>query len=248
MGNSATVTSSHRAEVTDTPEVARAVSGRGEVVLVRRQRDGALELRVNGVFVMDTVETATERLLARTTLSRLHAPQRKPPRGGSTHPLHVVIGGLGLGFTLDEVLRDAAVTDVVVVEIEAAIVDWHRDGLIPPTSGAFADPRVRAVVGDVIEVMETVAPASVDAVLLDVDNGPGFLVYDANAAVYRAPFLRACQRAIKPGGVTAVWSSSPSAKLSTVMAAVFADVEELAVPVLLGARETTYHLFLGGRD
>ncbi len=162
-------------------------------------------------------------------------------------PLHVVIGGLGLGFTLDEVLRDAAVTDVAVVEIEAVLIDWHRDGLITPTSEAFADPRVRIVVGDVAEVIETVAPASVDAVLLDVDNGPGYLVYDANAAVYRAPFLRACQRATKPGGVTAVWSSSPAPELSAVLADVFDGVEELAVPVLLGARETTYHLFLGRR-
>ncbi len=227
-----------------TTHVARAVTERGEVVLLRRQRDGALELRVNGVFVMDTVETATERLLARTTLNRLHARWQGRPR----EPLRVLIGGLGLGFTLDEVLRDAAVTEVLVIEIEAALVDWHRDGLIPPTSGAGADPRVRVVVGDVAELIETVPPGSVDALLLDVDNGPGFLVYDANAAVYRAPFLRACRRATTPGGVTAVWSSSPSAELSAVMTAVFDGVEELAVPVLLGARETTYHLFLGRRS
>lgn len=224
-----------------TTHVAQAASERGEVVLVRRDRDGALELRVNGVFVMDTVATETERLLARTTLSRLQERRQ----GRLARPLQVLIGGLGLGFTLDEVLSDAAVTEVLVVEIEAALVDWHRDGLIPPTSGAFADPRTRVEVGDVAEVIETVPPGSVDAVLLDVDNGPGFLVYDANAAVYRAPFLRACRRATKPGGVTAVWSSTPSPELSAVMADVFAGVEELAVPVVLGARETTYHLFLG---
>lgn len=221
-------------------QVARATSERGEVVLVRRERDGALELRVNGVFVMDTAHTATERRLARATLDRLHAP------GEGLAPVRVLIAALGLGFTLEEVLGEAAVTDVLVIEIEAALVDWHRAGLIQSTSQAVADPRVRIVVGDVAEVIQTVSPGSCDAVLLDVDNGPDFLVYDANAAVYRAPFLRACRRATKPGGITAVWSSAPSVELAAVMGDVFTTVEELTVPVLLGARETTYHLFLGG--
>lgn len=229
--------------MTSSTEVGRATSERGEVVLVRRARDGALELRVNGVFVMDTVETATERLLARTTLSRLH--ERRQRRRRSGEPLRVLLGGLGLGFTLEEVVRDAAVTEVVVVEIEAALVDWHRAGLIPSASGAFADPRVQVEIGDAADVVQTIAPGSVDAVLLDVDNGPGFLVYDANAAIYREPFLRACRRATRRGGVTAVWSSAPSPQLSTTMADVFEAVEEGVVPVTLGARATTYHLFLG---
>lgn len=227
--------------MTSRAEVARASSERGEVILLRRERDGALELRVNGVFVMDTAETATERLLARTALHRVHA--QRPGKTGQ--PLRVVIGGLGLGFTLDEVLRDDTVTAVLVVEIEAALVDWHRAGLIPQPSRALDDPRVRVVVGDVAEVIATERPESVDVIVLDVDNGPGFLVYDANAGVYQPPFLRACGRTTKPGGVTAVWSSAPSADLSAAMTDVFAEVEELAVLVVLGARETTYHLFLG---
>ena len=226
--------------MTSTAEVARVSSERGEVILLRRERDEALELRVNGVFVMDTVETATERLLARTALHRVHAQRR----GKAGRPLRVFIGGLGLGFTLDEVLRDATVTDVVVVEIEGALVDWHRAGLIPHSSGLLDDPRVRIVVGDVVEVIGAERPESVDVILLDVDNGPGFLVYDANAGVYEPPFLRACHRASARGGVTALWSSDTSPALSAALSDVFAGVKEQVVPVRLGARETTYHVFL----
>ncbi|MBA2716569.1 MAG: aspartate ammonia-lyase [Propionibacteriales bacterium] len=226
--------------MTSTVEVARSSSERGEVILLRRERDGALELRVNGVFVMDTAETATERLLARTALQRAHAQRR----GKAGRPLRVFIGGLGLGFTLDEVLRDATVTDVVVVEIEGALVDWHRAGLIPHSSGLLDDPRVRVVVGDVVEVIGAERPESVDVIVLDVDNGPGFLVYDANAGVYQPPFLRACHRASARGGVTALWSSDTSPALSAALSGVFAGVKEQVVPVRLGARETTYHVFL----
>jgi len=230
--------------VTSTAEVARVSSERGEVILLRRERDEALELRVNGVFVMDTVETATERLLARTALHRVHAQRR----GKAGRPLRVFIGGLGLGFTLDEVLRDATVTDVVVVEIEGALVDWHRAGLIPHSSGLLDDPRVRIVVGDVVEVIGAERPESVDVILLDVDNGPGFLVYDANAGVYEPPFLRACHRASARGGVTALWSSDTSPALSAALSDDFAGVKEQVVPVRLGARETTYHVFLATKQ
>lgn len=226
-----------------TVEVAGTSSERGDVVLLRRDRDGALELRVNGVFVMDTAETATERLLARTALDAAETVARGQPGQG----LRVVIGGLGLGFTLDEVLRDPAVSDVLVVEIEAALVEWHGAGLLPQTSRTLGDPRVRIQVGDVVEAVGAALPGSVDVVLLDIDNGPGYLVYDANADVYRPPFLQACSRATRPGGVTAVWSSDAAPDLSAAMTDVFGAVEEVALPVRLGARETTYHLFVGRR-
>ena len=84
------------------------MSERGEVVLRRREHDGALELRVNGVFVMDTIETSSERELARATLAAVDP---------ATDALEVLVGGLGLGFTLAEVLTDPRVARVLVVEI-----------------------------------------------------------------------------------------------------------------------------------
>jgi spermidine synthase len=228
--------------------VAHARSERGEVHLCQRE-DGTLELRVNGVFVMDSTETRTERLLADVSLSAL-------PEAGAT----VLVAGLGLGFTLAAVLDNPAIGEAHVVEIEPDLVQWHRTGAIPPPSvygpgGAaqdqadrpsiLADPRVRVEVADVREAVTRLPVGEVDAILLDVDNGPGHLVYDGNAAVYEASFLQACASVLRPAGVVAVWSASPSRHLLAAMGAVFARVEESAVPVRLGQRPTTYHVFVG---
>src|SRR3954453_10256144 len=98
-----------------TGEGARSAAGRGELVL-RGRYDGALELRANGVFVMDTVETSTERALATRALA-LHRD-----------PGTVLVAGLGLGFTLRAVLEDDRVQRVTVAEIEDALIGWMRDG------------------------------------------------------------------------------------------------------------------------
>ncbi|GAB3674113.1 spermidine synthase [Saccharopolyspora tripterygii] len=212
--------------------LARAVAERGELVLMRR--DDALELRVNGVFVMDTAHTATERMLATATLEHLTR----------TDGLRVLIGGLGLGFTLREVLADERVREAHVVEIEPDLVGWHRDGLIPDTAEALADERVRITVGDVAEVLEGRPDGGCDVLLLDVDNGPDFLVYEANSALYDSAFLRRCKDKLAAGGTLAVWSADTSPHLLRAMRDVFGECDELAIPVTLGQRETTYHLFV----
>lgn len=219
--------------------VARAGSERGEVVLRRRERDGALELRVNGVFVMDTAETSAEWLLARAALDAA--------RAGRASRLRVLIGGLGLGFTLAEALRDERVIDVIVAEIEPALVEWHRRGLVPDTADALLDSRVRVEVGDVADVVAAQPAGTLDVILLDIDNVPGHLVYDANAAVYRTAFLTTCREVMRVGGVTAIWSAGSSTSLREAFGQVFGHCQELTVPVRLGRRETSYHLFMGRR-
>jgi spermidine synthase len=220
--------------------VASFSSERGDVVLRRREGDGALELRVNGVFVMDDRETSTERLLARTALDELGA--RAAAGSGSWR---VVVGGLGLGYTLAEVVADARVSSVVVAEIEEELVAWHQAGLVPEsplTVGAAG--RVEVVVGDVRDVVAGLRAGSVDLVLLDVDNGPDFLVYDANAAVYESVFLASCREALAPGGLVAVWSADTSPALTATLESVFGSAREHVLPVTLQSRPTTYHLFL----
>lgn len=212
-------------------EVARAVSARGELVL-RRRDDGALELRVNGVFVVDTVETSSERELATASLAAVSAPRR------------VLVGGLGLGFTLRAVLDDPRMQRVTVVELEPALVDWVRAGLVPGGAGLLADPRVSVRVGDIADHVARAAPEAYDVVLLDVDNGPGYLVHAANAELYRVPFLRRCARVLAGGGVLVVWSMTESDALTTDMRAVFARVWTRPCPVRLGTRRETYWLHL----
>ncbi len=247
--------------------VAASTSERGEVVLRRRVMDGALELRVNGVFVMDDRETATERLLARSTLDTLRGKAdgadamgtaglesvaESPSDAAQTAGVptdtarsgvwHVLVGGLGLGFTLAEVLASPNVAAVTVAEIEGAVVEWHRAGLVP--GSPLQDERVTVEVADIRDVVRALDPETVDLILLDVDNGPGFLVYDDNAAVYGSVFLVSCREALAPGGLLAVWSADPAPDLVATLDSVFGSSAEHALPVTLGTRHTTYHLFL----
>ena len=219
-------------------EIARATSERGEVVLrQRRESDdpdapGAVQLRVNGVFVMDTVETTTERELARAALRRLE------------HPSEVLIGGLGLGFTAHEVLADPRVDRVAVVELEDALVDWMRDGTVPHGPSYLADERLHIVVADIRSAIAEATPGSYDLVLLDVDNGPGYLVHDANAEVYESAFLARVAELVRPGGALAVWSAEASEGLATALDAAFGSVTPVAYDVDLQGRAEQYFLYL----
>lgn len=213
--------------------LAHSTSERGDVVLRRRGDDGALELRVNGVFVMDSLETRSERLLASVALDAV-APAHDN--------LTLLLGGLGLGYTLAAVLEDERVASVVVAEIEPALVAWHRRGLVP--GSRLDDPRVHVEVGDVRDVVAALDEGSIDLMAIDVDNGPGFLVYDANAAVYGAPFLSSCRTALREHGLLAVWSGDSSPSLTSALEQVYGSCTERRVPVELGRRRTTYHLFL----
>ena len=219
-------------------EVARASSERGEVVLRQRRDPDAppgsptvLELRVNGVFVMDTLETQSETALARAALEQLDAPAS------------VLIGGLGLGFTLHEVLADPRVEHVAVAELEEALVAWFRDGTIPHGPTYLADGRVHLSVAEVQQVVAEAAPDSFDLVLLDVDNGPDFLVHQDNARIYEAPFLREVRRALRPDGAVVVWSSTRSDALDAALREAFGHCRHEPCAVLLQGREATYWLY-----
>jgi spermidine synthase len=185
--------SNHR-PVEDPPRtIARATGPRGEIVLRRRGvgDDAVDELIVNGAFAMDSAETTSERALA-----ALAWP-------GAT----VLVGGLGLGFTVTALL-DARVAAVDVVEIESALIEWARAGVAPPLGRVATDPRVRLWVADVRDVLaaEDADPTGPwDAILLDVDNGPDFLIHAENAALYHAGALRTAYRRLTSGGVLAIW-------------------------------------------
>lgn len=218
-------------------EIARAETERGEVVLRRRTSDSAadvLELRVNGVFVMDTLETTSEIELAAQALALVEQPSS------------VLIGGLGLGFTLQRVLADPRVERAVVVEIEEVLVRWMRDGTVPHGPAVLADTRATVLNADITMAIAE-ARSTYDLVLLDVDNGPGYLVHDGNESVYQAEFLTRCRELLSPGGVLVVWSASASPELLAVLREVFGTAEEQAHHVLLQDRPEDYFLYLARR-
>ncbi len=212
--------------------LARARDAHGELAL-RVRAGGVLELVVDGVFAMDTVDARTEELLATLALDRLAGDR-----------LAVLVGGLGLGFTTARVLADRRVHRVVVAELHADLVGWVRGGLVPPATGILDDPRVEVAVGDVRDVVAGAPAGAFDAVLLDVDNGPGFLVQAANEAVYAAPFLAVAAGRLRTGGVLAVWSADPSPALRSTLAAVVGRCEETVHVVRREGRTLTYAIYL----
>ena len=218
-------------------EIARAESPRGEVVLRRRANGtGAdvLELRVNGVFVMDTLETTSEIELAAQALELVEEPST------------VLVGGLGLGFTLQRVLADPRVERAVVVEIEETLVQWMRDGTVPHGPALLADTRATVVNADIAMAIAE-ARSTYDLVLLDVDNGPGYLVHESNEAVYQREFLVATRKIIDPGGALVIWSANPAPELAELMESVFGNCTEHRHDVLLQERPEEYLLYLSRR-
>jgi spermidine synthase len=216
--------------------LARVQEPLGEIALRRRtDRDSGeqiYELIVNGVFTMDTVDTSTEELLAEAVLRRVANPHR------------VVIGGLGLGFTTARVLLDGRVRSVDVVELSEALPRWIRAGMVPATAGVLSDHRVRLHTADVADWLPAIEAGSVDAILLDVDNGPDFLIYGHNAALYEASYLGQLTRVLRAGGCLGVWSAAPSLRLLDVLGHVLGPTESIIVDIEREGRLSRYALYL----
>jgi spermidine synthase len=221
-------------EPPDLQTVARAATPHGEVAL--RRRGDVLELVVNGAFAMDTVDTSTEVELARAALS-------------DERPHRVLVGGLGLGFTARAVLADARVARIDVVELAAPLVDWARARLVPELAGLEDDGRCRLWVGDVADALTGAGgPAGPwDLVLLDVDNGPDFLVHVRNERLYAEAGLAAASRCLAPGGRLVIWSSHPApdllARLEAVAARTGGAAGERLLQVEREARAFEYALY-----
>jgi spermidine synthase len=197
--------------------VERTTGHAGELVL---RRDGEHhEIVANGVFLMDTRGGRSERLLVSATADRMPPPGR------------MLIGGLGVGFSLAAALTQRAVSVVEVVEREPAVIRWNRGPLASVHGDALADPRVTVREADVADVLATAEPESFDAICLDTDNGPDWLVSPANARLYTDSGLSAAARALSPAGVLAVWCAAPSPALAARLGGLFTEVTALEVPV-----------------
>ena len=140
----------------------------------------------------------------------------------------VLIGGLGMGFTLRTALQAfGARASIEVAELVPEIVDWARGPMAHLHAGTLDDPRVSIHVGDVGGLIRSSA-GRFDAILLDVDNGPDGLSREGNDALYTAQGLQQARAALRPGGVLAVWSSGPDPRFtSRLRKAGFAVEEEI---------------------
>ncbi|MFJ5301930.1 spermidine synthase [Streptomyces sp. NPDC088350] len=214
----------------DTPVVLDRREGPyGEVVL--RRHGELLQIIANGCFLMDTSDGRSERLLVDAAYDALD---------GRPEP-DVLIGGLGVGFSLAHAAADRRWGRITVVEREPAIVEWHRSGPLSALSAsALADPRTDILKTDLVAFVNETC-ATFDALCLDIDNGPDWTVTDSNESLYSQAGLASCARVLRPGGVLAVWSAQPSPEFErTLWNAGFQQVRTEEIPVARGVPDVVH--------
>jgi len=212
--------------------VESANVGGSEFVLARHGGDWVV--RVDQRVLMSNRVHDSEIALAEHAIARASDPEA------------ILVGGLGLGYTLRAVL-DIVPDDVeiTIAELVPELVEWNRKHVGELNDHPLESPRCRVVVGDVYDLIKR-SPRTFDVLLLDVDNGPLALAQATNQRLYGDAGVRACHASLRPGGVIGVWSAGPNAKYAQRLSRFGFDVEVLHVPARLGAR-AKHVLFLGTR-
>ena len=193
------------------------VPGGIELRLVRHGDDHMIMADNNEL--MSSRVGGSEEALAKMTCERLR--DRATP--------HLLIGGYGMGFTLRATLGMLGPkARVTVAELVPEIIDWARGPMAALTAGCLDDPRVQLLSGDVATAITT-ATNRYDAILLDVDNGPSGLVRAANDGLYSVNGLTAAMKALKPGGILAIWSAASDAAFTKRLKHTGFAVDEVTV-------------------
>ncbi len=181
-----------------THKLAEAATPEGRT-LTLTEHDGAYCIRINGEILMHSQTSASERLLGQMGCARL-SESAKP---------RLLIGGLGLGFTLKAVLEAlGSGARVEVAELLPEVIEWNRQFLSELNGSVLEDPRVHPRAEDVVKTLERANRGTYDAILLDIDNGPTAMVQKVNARLYDRRGLKRLAKALKPCGRLAVWSAS----------------------------------------
>jgi spermidine synthase len=192
--------------------------------------EGHYEIISDGVFLMDTRAGTSERLLVGAALA------------GRRRAARILLGGLGVGFSLMEALRHPLVRQVTVVELEPTVVAWHATYLAAVSQHALDDPRVTVVCADFLDWLRH-GTDQFDAICVDIDNGPDWTVTDGNASLYLDDGLIALRRRLTPGGTLTVWSAASSPSFSARLRRHFENVRVDTVDVPRGEPD---HIYVAG--
>jgi len=188
------------------------------------QHDGRIYLKYNGFELMSTALTYSEQMLAEVGCQALL-------EGKGSRPVHpkILIGGLGLGFTLKRTLElVGSPATVDVAELMPPLIEWNRTFLVEYNGPLLEDPRTNIIQGDLYEIISKKKPGSYDSLLLDIDNTPDDLITAGNARLYSPGFLDKLKNVITPDGCLAYWLSEPAPKFKKLLIKVGFFVEEIA--------------------
>lgn len=206
--------------------------------LTLHSHDGSFCIRLDGRDLMHSLTAASELLLgdlATAPFARAAAPR-------------ILIGGLGLGFTLRRVLEKTGPHALVhVAELMPEVVEWNRTFMAGLNGALLKDLRVKIIIEDVGVVLERAGRAPYDAILLDVDNGPAAMVLPGNTRLYDNRGLQKLGQALKPGGRIALWSAGIDRAFAKRFAAAGFKVE--AVPARLHAtsKSSSYMIYVADK-
>ncbi len=219
----------HNLAETRTPDGAR---------LSLHEHDGTYCIRLNGQDLMHSMTSASEVLLGE--LAHVRVDTKAPTR--------VLIGGLGLGYTLKAVLAKAGAKAVVeVAELMPEVVEWNRTHMAKLNGHLLADPRVQVRLGDVVDTIAKSRPNSYDAILLDVDNGPTPMVQAGNVRLYGPRGLEAMKGKLKPGGRLAIWSASPDHTFEKRLRAAGFVAQAIPAKLFPTAKRSAYVIYVGDK-
>jgi spermidine synthase len=221
-------------------ELAYASTPMGEISL-RKRYDRLTgrwvhEVRLGDEYLMSSQFNATEIALARLGLAEAQGED-----------LRVMVAGLGLGFTAHEALRDPRTSQLSVLELVGAVIDWRRRDLVPDTRGLAADPRCELIEADFFEVVRSGRCPEVDVLLVDIDHSPDNLLSPTHSDFYEASGLQAAADAISDHGVFALWSDDAPddrvlARLRGAFTRARAEVVDFDNPITGGTSSCTVYV------
>lgn len=198
--------------------IDRQITKCGEIQLQRRGK-GVYEIIYNGIFLMASYNDYSAKILARAAIKSL-----LPKIDG----YQILVGGLGMGFTLQEVLTCQLVSRVFVIEIEKIIIDWNRCHFSDLNGGAIEDPRTVLIHSDLYDFLYQ-TKENFEAVLIDVDNGPNWLALEKNRRLYSERTLRKIKRILSRHGILATWSAQEDRVYREKLNKIFSRTEEIRV-------------------
>ena len=202
------------------------------------EHDGAYSISFRGQELMHSKASASELLLGKMGIETIiKAPQPK-----------VMIGGLGLGFTLRTVLAGLGPeAQVDVVELVPKVVEWNREYLKDLNGALLDDPRVNVIEADVVARIREGEAQSYDAMILDVDNGPTGMVKESNNSLYSHKGLRAVRKHLKPSGRAAFWSAGDDPHFKARMEKVGFRVGHIRAKVHERSKRAAYVIYVADK-